>query len=520
MDAGEEAAVRRNRARKDRLSSLVEAAAGFYRNQFTKNPAASVAHDELKRRGIGEDTAKEFRLGYAPAVWDALAKFLGQRGLSPAEAEQVGLLIPRKQRSGHYDRFRNRLMFPVGDIHGRVVAFSGRALPPPDGEPARDEPKYVNSPESLLYTKGALLFGLHQARVAIRQKGFALLCEGNFDLLALYEAGVTNAVAPLGTAFTQTQANLLHRFTPQVVLLFDGDAAGRKATRAAYPLLAHAGLSARVVALPEGDDPDSFLRSRGADALLRMVETAPGIAEYLIDNAANSVSGRAFEKAAAIQELGPVIAAVESPVERQLYIERVARRFEIKDLEAVKGELRKGARARKSEWQARPASGSKGGESEGHHESEPELPRLESDLLGILLDIPELFSDPLAKKLNDLLTSGELRSIFQTSASMVQDSGAVRATELLTKLEDNPALRWLQERLAVQKYDSFAKAQDELRNGIRLLEKRNIESELRSLAREISEAYRAGDEERALSLTRKRDELTRSANRLMQGLKG
>ncbi len=522
FDEVDDAAVRRERARKERLFGLVEAAAGFYRRQLESAEETSVARQEIERRAISEETSAVFRLGYAPASWDALVRFLGRKSLSPAEAEQVGLLIPRRSGSGYYDRFRNRLMFPVCDLHGRVVAFSGRALAPPADEPLREEPKYVNSPESQLFNKGAMLFGLHQARVEIRRQGFAVLCEGNFDAIALYQAGLRNAVAPLGTAFTAEQAEILRRLTQRVTLLFDGDAAGRKAVRAAFPLLARAALAARVAVLPPGEDPDSFLRSRGVEALSALLERSRGIVEYLIDELAAESAGTASERARAIKEIGPLIAAVDSPVERQIYIEHVAKRFEIKDLEAVRQELRAGARADRSFWQGRAAGTDR---ERGERHSRPDQParqppELQGALLGILMDIPELFTDPAAKKLAELLTSTDLRSIFEAAASMVRDSGEIRASELLSLLENNPFIRWLEGRLAVQTYDSDTVARDELKNGVMRLAKQSIESELKSLERQIKDARRAGEDDRATSMMERYSELFRRSGSLINEVKG
>jgi DNA primase len=189
-----------------------------------------MAREELARRGIRDETAKDFRLGYAPHGWDALARFLADKGHATEDAEKVGLLLERRSGGGHYDRFRHRLLFPITDMKGRIVAFSGRILDPPPDEPleSRTEPgaKYVNSPESPLYKKGEILFGLHEGRVAVRREGWLLVCEGNFDLLALHQAGFENAVAPMGTALTESHAKLIKRFADRAVLLFDGDRAG------------------------------------------------------------------------------------------------------------------------------------------------------------------------------------------------------------------------------------------------------------------------------------------------------
>jgi DNA primase len=235
--------------------------------------------------------------------------------------ERVGLLVPRSSGSGHYDRFRHRLMFAVTDATGRVIAFSGRALADPDPKelhalgisgpsaPSDGPPaKYINSPESPIYTKGEHLFGLHQARHAIRQQGFAVLVEGNFDVVSLHARGMNNVVAPLGTAFTVQQAKLMKRFAPKVVVLFDGDAAGKKATRAARGPAAEGGLSAKVAVLPKGTDPDELARKRGIEAVAHLIKNARGMLEHLIDEA---LAGDAFEGATLAEQQARIQAVAQ-----------------------------------------------------------------------------------------------------------------------------------------------------------------------------------------------------------------
>jgi DNA primase len=306
---------------KEDLYAVSLAAATFFERSLrgaVAHPLAHHAHEELARRGlpfpeqndaVGEaarigDTLQAFRVGYAPYGWDALAAYLRQQGISPVLAEKVGLLVPRTSGSGHYDRFRHRLMFAVSDAMGRVIAFSGRALADPSPEelaalriagpstaPDAAPAKYINSPESPIYTKGEHLFGLHQARQVIRQGGEAVLVEGNFDVVALHARGLQNVVAPLGTAFTPAQAKLLKRFAPGVIVLFDGDAAGRKATRAARLACREGGLEPKVASLPKGVDPDDFVRKNGREALERLLKGARGMREYLIEDA---LDGDAF----------------------------------------------------------------------------------------------------------------------------------------------------------------------------------------------------------------------------------
>ena len=260
-------------------------------------PGATNAWEELGRRGLAPTTGDElqigktiraFRIGFAPAHWDTLLRYLVAAGISPLVAAEAGLVKPRQGSSGYYDVFRNRLIFAVTDVQGRVVGFSGRALSLPpggDAEACKEPAKYVNTPESPIYTKGNNLFGLWQAKNAIRRGDEAVLVEGNFDVVSLHARGLDNIVAPLGTAFTAEQAALLKRFGTHVTLAFDGDTAGKKATAASREACANAALSARVASLPTGKDPDALVRELGVDGLRRMLDAATGLVEWLIDEA-------------------------------------------------------------------------------------------------------------------------------------------------------------------------------------------------------------------------------------------
>jgi len=519
-DDREDADRKRERVVLERLYAVAEAAAAFYVIQLERHPGREVAQQELASRQILAPAVASFRLGYAPAGWDALSTFLQQRGHPLADAETLGLIVKRRDGNGYYDRFRHRLMFPITDMSGRVVAFSGRLLPqaPDPSRPDQQEPKYVNSPESAVYTKGELLFGLHQARVEVRRNGWAILCEGNFDLVALHQAGLRNAVAPLGTAFTQTQAKLLRRFGQRVTLMFDGDAAGRKAVHAAYPLLRKADLNARVAALPAGADPDSYLRAHGVEALQRVVDGASGIVEYLIDAAAERVGTSAAERAEAVGSLGPILMAVGNPVEIELYIQRIAQRFSITDPRVVREQLRRGVHSGAKQADKRRGEGpltTMVAPSSGR----VKLPQLQSELLGALLDKPALFRSPYAANLKELLTVAELQSIFSAAAAQFEERGTLDAPRLLGQLAGNTATDWLQERLSVEAYSDDAQAEEVLRTRIPFLAKQNIESELPLLAQRIQLARQRGDETEATTLTRQRDERAKQAHQLVKGVK-
>ena len=522
LDRQESTAELQQRKRRERLCAVMEAATAFYVECLQKEPAAHNAREELHQRGIHPETAALFRLGYAPAAWDGLAKALQAQGHALEDAEALGLVSRRRDGNGYFDRFRNRLQFPVADVSGQVVAFSGRILPEVAGHQERaDQAKYINSPEGPLYRKGQVLFGLHQARIALRRMGWGVLCEGNFDLVALRQAGFENVVAPLGTAFTAMQASLLGRYVERVTLLFDGDAAGQKAVTAAHPLLVDAGLSARVASLPPGEDPDSYLRARGKEALQALVDEAPGLVEHLIDRAAaDSLGQGGAVRAAALASLAPIVASVKNPVEIDLYVQRVARAFQVSDVTAVRRQLRE------SMLKSRKVRGPQSSAPKvADRRDRVNLPNLEADLCGVLLDQPQLFFSDEAKKLEELLTSPELRGMFRTAAELFQEHGALDAPTLLSRHAD---LRhdedgfgaYLRERLAVARYQDRSEAQLVLARGVVMLEKQMIEKEQQHLLRKIQEARREGNEVLAIELTRQRNALFSTAKRFMGHAKG
>ncbi|MBX3268893.1 MAG: DNA primase [Sandaracinaceae bacterium] len=509
LDDEEASAAREVRARRDRLLSVLESAAGFFVNSLDAHRFGEMAWAELSHRGIERATVERFRLGYAPHGWDELAQFLSRRGVSPRDAEQVGLIVPRKGGDGHYDRFRHRLMFPISDVHGKIVAFSGRALAaPPDEAELREAPaKYVNSPETALYKKGELLYGLHEARVELRREGVAFLCEGNFDVVALAQHGFANVVAPLGTAFTEAQAKLLRRFVASAVLLFDGDAAGHKAVAAAQPLLARAGVAGKVVTLPSGSDPDSFLRERGAPALRALVDQAPPIVEWLIERAAQRAGRDPAARAAEIEALGPVLAAIDSPVEARLYVERVAHAFEVSDIGAVRDQLRRGARGGGAPRRA-PADAPAAPPAP----REVRLPAVEAQIVGAFLDQPSLLGTDCAERVQPLLTSAELRAILVSTARWA-GARAVDAPALLEEHSESPARRWLERRLAVQEFEDETSARRFVERAAPKLERDRVARETQRLRREFLEAKRAGDDVRAEALMRQMNESFRGAPR-------
>ena len=324
-----------------RILLMNEAAASFFGGQRLDPAHGKPARDYIAKRGVSDETAERFGLGYAPDSWDALLNVLAARGFTAPELQTAGLAIPRKDGSGQYDRFRHRVIFPIRDVSGRVVAFGGRSL-------GDSEPKYLNSPETPAYVKGEHLYGLDVARDAIRREGFAILVEGYLDLIALHQAGFENAVASLGTALTPSQVKLLARYSERVVVSYDGDTAGINAAAKTLDLFLERGFDVRVAELPQGKDPDDFVKQQGVAAYDALVRQAPSYLDFLVNR---ELRGRDLslpeEKVAAINAILPKLARLESAVLRTAWAGRLADALRIDD-DLVMQELRGALRAAKS----------------------------------------------------------------------------------------------------------------------------------------------------------------------------
>jgi DNA primase len=272
-------------ARRDQRSRLLElhreASAWFHLN-LMRNREAEHARTYLKSRGLDKETAASWLIGYAPGGWESFRNWALNKGFSRAELLAGGLLTAKEgDTQGGYDRFRDRLMFPIRNDYGEVIAFSGRIL----GNSER-EAKYVNSPETPIFSKGRILFGLDKSKRSLISEGSAVVLEGQIDLISAFEHGVTNVVAPQGTAFTPDQARLLRRFVERVILCFDSDAAGQNAVEKSLPSLLSAGVEVRVANLPSGEDPDSLIRKRGVEAFRNCLAGSLDFFDHSIERAA------------------------------------------------------------------------------------------------------------------------------------------------------------------------------------------------------------------------------------------
>ncbi|WP_282198002.1 DNA primase [Collibacillus ludicampi] len=329
VDEESEEAVRRKK-----LFAANDLAAKYYHHILMNTKVGEPALEYLKGRGLTPGTIERFQLGYAPSAWDVLLRFLTKRGFSEDFLEEAGLLSKSQtDPSRYYDKFRNRVMFPIQDAQGRVVGFGGRVMD-------ESHPKYLNTPETVLFHKGRHLYNFHRARNAIRQTKQAVLLEGYMDVIVAYQAGVENVVAALGTALTPDQARLLNRNAEEIVMVYDGDRAGQNAALRSSEVIKETGGSARVVVLPDGLDPDEFIRKHGYEAFERMIRdrsmsvTSFKLQKLREESQLSTQEGRIRFLTEAVR----IISELKSPVERESYLRQLAGEFDV-SLESLSMEV-------------------------------------------------------------------------------------------------------------------------------------------------------------------------------------
>ncbi len=322
------------------LLKIISDAADFFRHEL-EGPAGSAARAYLAKRGLSEPVIKGFALGYARPEWDGLLKHLKQKGYSPGLMEKAGLIVKRSEGEGHYDRFRGRIIFPIRDISGSVIAFGGRVM---------DDslPKYLNSPETPLYSKSNVLYCLDAAKDPARKTGYFVIVEGYLDALACHQYGAQNAVATLGTALTEGHLRLMRRFAQKIVLIFDPDPAGVKAALRGFDLFTGSGMKVNVVVLPDGDDPDTYLKKHGQEAFAARLRESVKFMDFVLAQVVKSAgSGTIDDKVAQASEMLGYIAKLPSGIERDHYVKRTAEALGVEE-----HLLRQEMTARRPAWTA------------------------------------------------------------------------------------------------------------------------------------------------------------------------
>jgi DNA primase len=456
------------------LAGLMEKICRYFERTLLEPSAGRSARAYLQERGVSAKARETFRLGLALEGWDRLLKAAMSTGVAVAQLEAAGLVVKGKSGSS-YDRFRNRLIFPIMDARSRIVGFGGRSL---DGR----EPKYLNSPETALYTKGRHLFGLPQAKDAMVRLKTAIVVEGYFDCVVLWDGGIAHVVSPLGTAMTSDQARLLKRYVENVILAFDADAAGEQATLRGIDLLVEAGLQVRIASLPEGVDPDECLRSLGRERFERLLaEESLSLFDFLVQTARRRIPGRETEdKVRAAQFVLPTIAKVPNAMLRREYVRLLADRLQL-DEAAVAEELAK--------VQPRPVAiaglrPSQPQERSGQAKKPRGGPGAERMLVALMLDDAsrwERIEPPLS---SDEITDPDLRAILETACSLATGGRVVTPAHIVSRLPHAEAAALIAElvelaRATASKDAACDDALRRIRTGARRLELSKLRDQLR-----------------------------------------
>jgi DNA primase len=335
------------RQQNQQRTSLVELhreAAAFFVQQLNATPEGRAAKGYLLDRGLDSEAMARFGIGFAPSGGEALLRAFKQK--YPEKALEASGLFSRDQNGRLFDRFRRRVMFPIANDSGKIVAFGGRAL-------GDDLPKYLNSPETPIYTKSNILYHLDRAKEALRQRDFAVLVEGYMDAIAVARAGISNVVASCGTSLTEPQVKLLSRFTRRIIVNYDPDTAGQAATERSLAILLEQGAEVNVLALPGGKDPDSFIRSEGAAAYTKLLSEAPPYVDYLISRARKMDMSTGEGKLRAVNFLMPYVQRIPDRILRSEWATRIAQQLRIEE-PVLRESMRKAASERRGEVKARP----------------------------------------------------------------------------------------------------------------------------------------------------------------------
>lgn len=464
-----------------RIFELQRAAAHHFSENLRRAPEAEKARSYLAGRGIGQALMDQFQLGYALDRWDGLLRSMAQRGFSISEMEAGGLIVPRRGKGGHYDRFRDRVIIPIADSTGKVIGFGGRAL-------GGGEPKYLNSPETSIYRKGAHLYALHVASRSIRESGYAVLVEGFFDAIQLYGAGVAQAVATLGTALTAKQVELLSRYTDRVLFVFDPDRAGVQAAWRGLEIGVERGLTVGVVSLPAGEDPDLFIRKVGGEAFAERIAAAEDPIDFLLGRthteATPSFAG-IDDRARAGHRVLDLIRRMDPGIRRTTYIQKLAGRLGVPEA-AILADL---SRLRSPGGAASPPEIVR---------ARPAMPAAEKTLMQVLLLFPDVRAEVMASCCPETFTVPSLQAIARFFAAYRGDEAG-----LVAALNQHPdeEVRRVATELLVQPPEAYA--EEPARVAADCLGRLRQED----IRRRTHAAQRAGDVEKARELLREKRNL-------------
>ncbi len=468
----------------EQLFKINEETLAFFKKNLFTSAEGEKAHDYLKKRGVSEEIIQELKIGYAFNSWDSLLSHFQAKGVSPKLLEKGGLVLFNQKKASYYDRFRGRVIFPIFDLTGKVVAFGGRTI-------FDDDPKYLNSPDTPVYSKGRILYGMNFCKESIRERGELILVEGYTDFISVYQAGITNAAASLGTSLTSDQTLLALRFAPRMIVSYDGDSAGRSAAGRAVSLCFEKGLQAKVVLLPQDVDPDNFIRKYGADEYKSLIlKSAPSL-RFLIDSFLQEKKDDSPEEKARVARLVVrEVAKIPDSITRSEYLKKVSEYLSI-DEGALRRIIQQKSREEKAE------------------EKEPFLPA-EKRLLQILYEdediAPYVFEEIKEEDIRDL----KGKPIFIALSNCFKNGKKPSHHELKEKI-DAILLSSLSRVLLEKEQPATVEEAFECINALRQFSLENRSKELKA---EIIKSERNGEKEKLRALLSQRQEITRQLSSL------
>ena len=466
---------------RETLFRLNRLAAEYFQRQFNAPEAGLEARQYAKSRLLDSETLEKYQIGWASPGWRGLATELAKTGRCKAELlEKAGLVRQKEGGGDYYDRFRGRIMFPLKDAQGRIIGFAGRTLKEEDG------PKYLNSPETLLYKKGSTLFGLDGAREAIRRRDSALIVEGYFDQIRAHQHGIKNTVAACGTALTPAQGQLLRHLTSNVTLVFDADPAGQAAAEKGFEVLLELGINVKVAVLPEGQDPDSFILDQGAEAFLRHIETAqPFIESYIQRTLRNGDVSTPSGRVEVVNRVLPLLLKVKSQIERSEWVRYFSEHSGVED-KALLNELKKAMEQNQETLPPQAASPARSRLEPGFYLAQLALADAETAAF-IQQEIAlEEIHNPAFREILEL--------IYQT----LDQAAPLKVDRLLDRLDNPEARTWLS-RMGLEPI-TFDDPKKAARHCIHEIKRKSIESSIEELKKQRREAEKAGEADRSRAL--------------------
>jgi DNA primase len=474
-----------------RVESLNQAVVGWFRQNLNDPRLGEEARAYLVGRGMTDATLERFAVGFAPKEWDGLSKALMKQGFTAAELAMAGLTVAREQgATGSYDRFRDRVMFPITDLRKRVVGFGGRIL----GE---GTPKYLNSPDTPLFKKGQTLYALDLARETVARLKTVIVVEGYFDAVVLHQAGLTHTVATLGTALTAEHIQVLRRFASKVVLLFDPDQAGVRAALRGLDLFVNSGLGVKVVTLPAGEDPDTYVRKEGPEAFARLEEQAPSLLDFSLEHSLSTAESSTIEgRIRSVDDVLRILQKSEHPIEREERIRVVAERLGINQqrlIERYPALVQSEGRRPAATQSAGPIPVTFKGVSE------------ERDLVYLLLH-GHLTSADVQRLRPEAFSVPACRSIVEAALSRLDRDGRVGLRLLLDAVADHPDCGSLATELSMRE-DHFDDVRAHVAGCLETLDRKRAEAMFRDLIAQLKAAEREGRVEDARMLNAQVNEL-------------